>query len=492
MTSGSTPIPVYNQACLATDSTSTSPSFFLVGSSSPGSLEVNYVNSPDSTTVNRVAAQNDQFAWTPNAAKLCYIYPSATSANPALKIIQFGSGYDMVHQPVDTDDAMLVVGTYGSYSGASPAGYTIVFDKSSRGQIFSAAGNLLANATNYVPTVALGIPTVINMNGITLTPNAIPITMGSVAYILDKEANGTTAIYTLNPSASSTLARVYNIGDSLPFTNNMAAAALNNRLLTYSVNKTGANINTFDLTSRSWSGIGLIKASVSEDPNTKSSSVPLGAIIGGVVGGLLLVGFALFFIFRRFRPRQLIEKPAKGAAAELAPLSLDMSKFHDGDQGYIQQVQYVPYDQRHALQYVQGHTPYVQPPGQGQVRYDQGYFPYNPAYERPTSFIPPPPPPPVNNNNKNQDSNAYKTYQAIMEEAGGSPIASTTVHSASYVSPVSCQDNAVHQQGSPKSTHFKSQRTSVNKQGPQYDPVGHFSGSQARSPQSVSNPSHGQ
>lgn len=92
----------------------------------------------------------------------------------------------MIHQAVDTDDAMLVVGTYGSYSGTSTKGYTIVFDKSSRGQIFSATGNLLANATNYVPTDALDIPTVVNMNGIPLTPNAIPITMGNVAYILDK------------------------------------------------------------------------------------------------------------------------------------------------------------------------------------------------------------------------------------------------------------------------------------------------------------------
>lgn len=92
MSSGSFPIPVYNQACLATDSTSTSPSFFLVGSSSPGSLEVNYVNNADATTVNRVATQNDQSAWSPNAAKLCYIYPFATTANPGLKIVQFGSG----------------------------------------------------------------------------------------------------------------------------------------------------------------------------------------------------------------------------------------------------------------------------------------------------------------------------------------------------------------------------------------------------------------
>ncbi|KAK5798911.1 hypothetical protein F5H01DRAFT_418480 [Linnemannia elongata] len=556
MSSGSFPIPVYNQACLATDSTSTSPSFFLVGSSSPGSLEVNYVNNADATTVNRVATQNDQSAWSPNAAKLCYIYPFATTANPGLKIVQFGSGstyialaqtnnvisgadffnmtgfpssklfgwsgrfqdydmftvvtndtdsqthkvgmwaafrmnfrqdgpslltYDMVHQPVDTDDAMLVVGTYGSYSGNTSQGYTIVFDKSSRGQIFSATGNLLANLTNFVPTVALGIPTVVNMNGITLSPNAIPITMGSVAYILDKEANGTTAIYTLNPSASSTLARVYKTGDSLPFSNNMAAAALNNQLLTYSVNKTGANINTFDLATKTWSGSGLIKM---VDPNPKSS-VPLGAIIGGAVGGLLVIALAIFLCIRcrRPRPRPSAEKTATGA--ELAPLSPEMTKINGSDQGLghqqQQQVQYVPYDQGQ-VQYIQVQTPYGQAQGQGLVHYDQGYIPYNPAYERPSSFIPPPPQQQLT---ENQSLNAtYKNYQPIMEEAGGSPVAST-VHSSSYVTPASYRDSAALQEGSPESTHIKPLRASVSQQAPQLIPAGYVAGFETRSPHAV-------
>ncbi|KAF9320058.1 hypothetical protein BGZ91_004810 [Linnemannia elongata] len=517
MSSGSFPIPVYNQACLATDSTSTSPSFFLVGSSSPGSLEVNYVNNADATTVNRVATQNDQSAWSPNAAKLCYIYPFATTANPGLKIVQFGSGstyialaqtnnvisgadffnmtgfpssrlfgwsgrfqdydmftvvtkdtdsqthkvgmwaafrmnfrqdgpslltYDMVHQPVDTDDAMLVVGTYGSYSGNTSQGYTIVFDKSSRGQIFSATGNLLANLTNFVPTVALGIPTVVNMNGITLSPNAIPITMGSVAYILDKEANGTTAIYTLNPSASSTLARIYKTGDSLPFSINMAAAALNNQLLTYSVNKTGANINTFDLTTKTWSGSGLIKV---VDPNPKSS-VPLGAVIGGAVGGLLVIALAIFLCIRcrRPRPRPSAEKTATGA--ELAPLSPEMTKINGSDQGLGHQ------QQQH-------------------------------VHIRTSLFLIPPPP--QQQLTDNQSLNAtYKNYQPIMEEAGGSPVAST-VHSSSYVSPASYRDSAALQQGSPESTHIKPLRASVSQQAPQLIPAGYVAGFETRSPHAV-------
>ncbi|KAF9537083.1 hypothetical protein EC957_008877 [Mortierella hygrophila] len=468
MSSGSFPIPVYNQACLATDSTSTSPSFFLVGSSTPGSLEVNYVNNADATAVNRVATQNDKSAWTPNAAKLCYIYPFTTSANPGITIVQFGPGYNMVHQPVDTDDAMLVVGTYGSYSGNTSQGYTIVFDKSSRGQIFSATGNLLANVTNFVPTVALGMPTVVNMDGITLSSNAIPITMGSVAYILDMDANGTTAIYTINPSASSTLARVYKTGDSLPFSNNMAAAALNNQLLTYSINKTGANFNTFDLTTKTWSGSGLIKADPNPNPTT---SVPLGAIIGGVVGGLLVIVLAIVLCIRcrRPRPHPSVEKTASGA--ELATLCPEMTKMHDSDQGLgyqqQQQVQYIPYEQGQ-VQYVQVQTPYDQ--GQGQAHYDS-------AYGLPSSFIPSPSPPQQPTSSQSPDA-AYMTYQPIMEEAGGPSVASTTIHSSSYVSPASYRNSAALLQGGPESTHVKPQRMSVTQHGPQFIPAGYGAGAE--------------
>ncbi|KAF9139405.1 hypothetical protein BGX30_008009 [Mortierella sp. GBA39] len=475
MSSGSVPIPIYNQACLATDSTSISPSFFLVGSPTPGCIEVNYVNYANATTVNRVATQNGVLDWIPNAAKLCYIYPfTTTSANPGIRIVQLG--YHMGYQPVDIDDAMLVVGTYGSYSGSTSQGYTIVFDKSNRGQIFSATGNLLANYTNIIPAIELGIPTVVSMDGITLSPNAIPITMGSVAYILDKEANGTTAIYTINPSVSSTLARVYKTGDSLPFSDNMAAAALNNQLLTYSINETGANINTFDLTTKTWSGSGLIKAAMT-DPNPKPS-VQLGAIIGAAVGGLLIIALAIFLCIRCRRPRPgpSVEKTATGA--ELSTLCPEMTEMHDSGQGpgyqQQQQVQYIPYDQGQ-VQYVQVQTPCYQGQGQGQVHYDS-------AYEHPSSFIPPPPQPQQNTRRQSPNA-AYMTYQPIMEEAGGSSVASTTVHSSSYVSPTSCRNSTDLLQGGPEPAHVKPQRASVTQLGPQFIPGGYVPGAETRDPQ---------
>lgn len=81
---------------------------------------------------------------------------------------------------------MLSVGTYGEYAGNVSLGFTIVFDKNNRGQIFCTEGSLLADENNNIPAVALGVPIAVNMNGIVLTENAIPITMGNTAYILDK------------------------------------------------------------------------------------------------------------------------------------------------------------------------------------------------------------------------------------------------------------------------------------------------------------------
>lgn len=98
--------------------------------------------------------------------------------------------YNMTHYPVAVDNALLAVGTYGDSFDSTSHGYTIVFDNAGKGQIFTATGNLLSTATNNIPTLTLGIPESVNMNEISLTDNAIPITMGTTAYILDKVPQG--------------------------------------------------------------------------------------------------------------------------------------------------------------------------------------------------------------------------------------------------------------------------------------------------------------
>ncbi|KAG0275040.1 hypothetical protein BGZ95_009238, partial [Linnemannia exigua] len=549
------PIPVYNEPCLAADSSSTVPTFYLVGSSSPGSLEVNYVNNPEANTVTRVAIQNDQSAWTPNAAKLCYIYPFATSANPGIKIVQFGSGstfmalaqtdnivsgansfsdtgfmspklfawsgkfqdfdiftvltndtvagtskigtwaglrlnfrldgssiltYALGNEPNAHDNVLLTVGTYATSSGDTSYGYTVVFDKTSKGQIFPTQGSRLADLNNTLPLVSLERPGDVNMNGIALTASAIPITMGAMAYILDKGFNGATVIYSIDPSTSYSLNRISMSGgsQSLPFTNIKAIAALNNQILTYSSNGTAASFNVFDLSTSTWSGSNLVSApGPGDDPTPAKSSTSGGAIVGGVVGCLVVIAALAAFLFLR-RRRQSAQKSADDVVR--AQKSPNVNKPDGTDQGHVH------YDPGHG-QYAQEYVPY----DQGYIQHDQGYIAYDQRYPQPPSFIPPPLPPPLAAATTtaitpapliiHDEDVSYKVPAAT--EADDTP-ASPTMYSASYISPTSYRDSTFAPR-SPESVINKSEILSIG-HSPQYVPNALVAVSEARSPQLVS------
>lgn len=82
MSSSSRAIPVYNQACLATDSSRQQRSFFLAGSLSPGNLTISYFNSPSAPDFSLAATTADQLAWDTNFKKLCFVRPNQQTANP--------------------------------------------------------------------------------------------------------------------------------------------------------------------------------------------------------------------------------------------------------------------------------------------------------------------------------------------------------------------------------------------------------------------------
>ncbi|KAF9142781.1 hypothetical protein BG015_000665 [Linnemannia schmuckeri] len=427
MSSSNRPVPVYNQACIASDSSRDQTSFYLAGSSQPGHLTVDYFNnfeSPPAPTP--VATQADQHAWDTNAKKLCFTRPNQQLANP----LPPGTN------PIDSNQALLAVGTYGLYNTTASQGYTTVFDKSGEaGQIQTAAGSLPSGAGNGTQAaVTLGAPMPVNMNGIKLTADAIPVTMETIGYILDKADNGSTVVYSINPSNSSTLNRVYAAGDSLPFSSILAASALYNGILTYSSNRTVASFNVFNIKSGKWSGDGLVSAAV-VDPNPKPSA-PIAAIIGGVVGGLLVIALAMFFFFRR--RRQSAQKSADNA--ELAQLNSDENKIAGFDQGYVQ--------------------------------YDHGYVQYDQGYQHTPTFFPPPPPP-IN-------QGADESYKV---DAAASP-------TNPYVSPTSYRESISHSPESPESLFSKSVKSTAS-HGPQYVPNNSIAASDARSPQAVSSTTDG-
>ncbi|KAF9536276.1 hypothetical protein EC957_011752 [Mortierella hygrophila] len=287
-----------------------------------------------------------------------------------------------------------------------------------------------------MPPVSLDPPMAISMNGIRLTTDAIPVTMETFGYILDKAANGSTVIYSINPGQSSTLNTVYVSGPSLPFSNILTASSLNSGILTYSSNGTVASFNVFDVNSGTWSGNGLVSAAV-VDPNL-TSSTSIGAIIGGVVGGLLVIALAIFFFVRR--RRQGAQKSAN--SAELARLNSDGAKTSGFDQGYVQ------YDH-------------------GYVQYNEGYIQYDQGYQQTPTFFPPPPTP-IN-------QGADDSYKADAPASLTNP----------YVSPTSYRESATHAVESPKSLFSRPVKLSVS-HGPQYVPNSSIAASDARSPQLVS------
>ncbi|KAG0074459.1 hypothetical protein BGZ90_010749 [Linnemannia elongata] len=252
--------------------------------------------------------------------------------------------------PIDSNQALLALGTYGSFNASTTQGYTTVFDKNGGGQIQSTAGNLQAAVGTNVPVVSLDPPMAVNMNGIRLTADAIPVTMENVGYILDKATNGSTTIYSINPSQSNVLSTVYVSGPSLPFSNILAASGLNSGILTYSSNGTVASFNVFDVSKGTWSGNGLLPAA--------------GA-----------------------------QKSAENA--ELAHLNSDEIKTSGFDQGYVQYDHgYVQHNQGY-IQYDQGyqHTPVFFPPPPTPTNHglddlykvDASASPTNP-YVSPTSY----------------------------------------------------------------------------------------------------------
>lgn len=65
-------------------------------------------------------------------------------------------------------------------------GYSIVFDTTGQGQVYPALGNAAPVLGPQDHILSLGSPYSVNLNGATLTKDAVPVTMANTGYILDK------------------------------------------------------------------------------------------------------------------------------------------------------------------------------------------------------------------------------------------------------------------------------------------------------------------
>ncbi|KAG0069323.1 hypothetical protein BGZ89_003115 [Linnemannia elongata] len=197
----------------------------------------------------------------------------------------------------------------GTFTPGGLGGFSVVFDKVGAGTIFSTQLNpnsVLGNPNGSL--INLAKTQNVDMSGITLTDAAIPVTMNNVGYLLDKASDGTTVIYSINPSQSPKL-QVLSITSDVPaFSTVQSAAAVGSKIIIYSTSNTSTVFfNSFDTAGGTWTGPNLIKAAKSPSSGNTSgddgggSKAPLGAIIGGVVGGLVVIALVVFFVVRKRR-----------------------------------------------------------------------------------------------------------------------------------------------------------------------------------------------
>ncbi|KAF9127924.1 hypothetical protein BGW39_005474 [Mortierella sp. 14UC] len=305
-----------------------------------------------------------------------------------------------------TASPLVAVGTYSSFSGNYSKGYSVVFDTAGRGQVFPALGSSVATPTTEEKALALGSPVDVDMSGITLTADAIPVTLASTGFILDKAPDGSTIIYSINPDESATLRRVTSTSGSPPFNAAMAIAALNKQIITYTSSIEGSpKFHSFDTTTGSWAGLGLIASG-----NTNAgSSLPMGVVLGSAIGAAMLVVLAVFLILRHRRLRQIQKKSTIAAsvgqqddntdqfdnAKEQAKFPLyQIQRQQQPDQHQLyqqQQQQKLPDQDLFSRQLFLQEQLYYQLPTSYQPQSIQETYPGSPSI-----FVPPPPPVNVN------------------------------------------------------------------------------------------------
>ncbi|KAK3828679.1 MAG: hypothetical protein J3Q66DRAFT_16665 [Benniella sp.] len=219
--------------------------------------------------------------------------------------------FDNILSVYPTDRPLLSVGTFEPKASGAGSGYHTVFDSDGSGMAYSAVASPAPFNQSGDRILTLANPQKVDMNGITLTVRAIPITMNSVGYILDGASDDTTVVYSINPSKELKLRRVDALSDVAPFSSSMVASYVDTQIVVYTPSVKGKAIfNAFDTVTRKWSGPGLVKSqsTVPNDPDDTSGKTPISAIIGGIVGGLVVIAVAVFLIVRHRRKTRSPEK----------------------------------------------------------------------------------------------------------------------------------------------------------------------------------------
>ncbi|KAF8947724.1 hypothetical protein BGZ47_008096 [Haplosporangium gracile] len=247
--------------------------------------------------------------------------------------------------------------------------------------MYNTTGTLSTIATSNERIMNLDNPVKVAMAGIALATNAIPVTIKDTAYILDQHltailinstTKGSTVVYYLKSGASSALITLAIKGQVPRFSNILSATALDIWIVTYSnFNKLSPTFNSPDTTTGTWSGLGLVDSTNGGGGDLPSStgsggggSLPtssnsvnggggetksslLGAIVGGVVGGLVAIALIAFLFIRNRRQKNAVPVEPKPVATN-TNTNINTSDYQDPNQygssmqmqqNYIQQQQ---------------------------------------------------------------------------------------------------------------------------------------------------------
>ncbi|KAF9140251.1 hypothetical protein BGX30_006787 [Mortierella sp. GBA39] len=286
--------------------------------------------------------------------------------------------------------------TVGTFSPGGLAGYSVVFDKAGAGTIFSTQLNtnsVLGDPNGSLITLAKAQD--VDMSGIKLTDAAIPVTMSNVGYLLDKASDGTTVIYSINPSQSPKLQALSITSDVPAFSTVQSAAVVGSKIIIYSTfNASTVFINSFDTTGGTWTGPNLIKAAKPPSPTSSSNNgaddnggtkTPLGAIIGGVVGGLVVIALIAFFVVRKRRNGY---KPTAVSPPTNSDYQ-DPGKIEDATTPALPLMQQVYPSQQQQQAYYQQQSQHLLPTSHHQMPQSNPSVYHNQQQQQPFTYTPP-------------------------------------------------------------------------------------------------------
>ncbi|KAG0369193.1 hypothetical protein BGX24_002515 [Mortierella sp. AD032] len=179
----------------------------------------------------------------------------------------------------------------GTFTPGGTSGYNIFFDSLGAGSIYNTVAStqpVVLNLNTNLLTLARGQD--VDMGGVKLSEEAIPVTMNSNGYLLDKASDGTTVVYFINPSQSAKLKAISTTSDVPVFSTVQSATAVGSKIVVYGVsNSSSVFFNSFDTSAGTWTGPNLIKPAKPPgngggDGESKGSSTA--AIVGGIVGAV--------------------------------------------------------------------------------------------------------------------------------------------------------------------------------------------------------------